>query len=345
MKRSVGIMVLTVIVAIVLSACSQAPARQAAAPQSTGPQTIRFSEVIHSVFYAPQYVAMSQKFFEEEGLILDTSTSQGSDKGVAALLAGTADIALVGPEAAVFIQNQETPNKVKIFSQLTAKDGSFLMSRQPMDKFSWDNLKGKTVVGWRPGSMPQMVMDYTLRQNGMKPGEDVEVITNLAAPAMAGAFQSGKGDFIQLFEPVVSTLEREKAGYTVISMGEAAGNFPYTVYMATEKFIEEQPDLVARYTRAIYKGMLWVEGHSAADVARAVQPYFEETPLELLEAAIDRYKKQGTWSPIPVPDAAQMERLQDIMVSGGVLTADGRVAYEQIVVPEFARQAMEQVKR
>lgn len=315
------------------------PAKEPEKPKE--PTVVRFSEVIHSIFYTPQYVAMGLDFFGEEGLTLDTSTAQGSDRGVAALLAGIADVALVGPEAAIFLQNQESPTKVKIFAQLTAKDGSFLVSRQKVDSFQWSDMKGKTIIGWRPGSMPQMVMNKMLQDNGVT---DANVITNLAAPAMAGAFQSGQGDFIQLFEPTVALLEKENAGHFVLSMGEAAGPFPYTVYMATDEFIAKRPDVVQAYTRAIYRGMLWTQSHSAAEVAQVIQPFFAETPMELLEASVARYKNQDTWAPTPVLDPAQLELLQDVMVLGGVLEPAKRVKYSDVVLTNFAEQAMQEVK-
>ncbi|MDG0808011.1 ABC transporter substrate-binding protein [Cohnella rhizosphaerae] len=188
--------------------------------------TIKFSEVIRSIFYAPYYAAISQGYFEEEGLKLDMNTAQGSDKGAAALIAGTADISLVGPETAIYIYNQQGDKKLKVFYQLTMKDGSFLLSRSSVDAFDWHALAGKKIIGWRPGSAPQMVMASTLKAQG---AEGTNVVTNIAAPAMAGAFASGQGDYIQLFEPVASTLIAEGKAYYAASLGETFGDFPRDV--------------------------------------------------------------------------------------------------------------------
>jgi NitT/TauT family transport system substrate-binding protein len=306
---------------------------------------VRFSEVIRSIFYAPQYVAITQGFFKDEGLEVDLSTAQGSDKATAALLSGQADVALVGPETAIYIHNQEGPTKVKIFAQLTAKDGSFLMARNALPNFKWTDLKGKTVVSWRPGSMPDLVIRWVLKQHGLNPETDVNLIRNLQIPAMVGAFRSGAGDFVTLFEPTVSMLETEANAAVLLSVGEAAGPFPYTVFSATEKYMQANPEVIEKWVRAMYRAMLWVQERPDAEVARALAPYFDGTPAERLAASVARYKKIGAWHPVPLPDAKQIERLQDIMVYGGVLEAGKRVRYEDIVVPKYSEAAMRSVKR
>jgi len=337
-SRKWSLVVLAGTLTMLLAACGAAPA-----PAKT--TKVRFSEVIHSVFYAPQYVAESKGFFKDEGLEIDTSTAQGSDKGMAAILAGTADVALVGPETNVFLFNQEGgAGKVKIFTQLTAADGSFLLSRQPTQNFQWSQLKGKKIIGWRPGSMPEMVLEYLLRKNGLKPGTDVTVVTNLAPPAMAGAFSSAQGDYITLYEPTVAQLEKAKQGYSFLSLGEAAGPFPETVYLASSQFIKEHADLVQRYTNAIYKAQLWMQKASDAEVAQAMQGAFKETDIADLTTAVGRYRKANVWRPTPVPNPADIERLQDVMVDGGVLTRDKRVKYTDIIDDTFAKKTMETIK-
>lgn len=305
---------------------------------------VRFSEVIHSLFYAPQYVAQAKGFFAEEGIELDTSTAQGSDKGTAALLAGTADIALVGPETTVFVHTQDTPNKVKMFAQLTAKDGSFLMARKAAPNFKWEETKSRTIIGWRTGSMPQMVANAVLLKTGLTPGKDVNYVTNLAAPAMAGAFQSGQGEYIQVYEPVVSQLEKAGTAYVVSSMGLAYGPVPFTGYVATDKYIQENGDLVQRYTNAVYRALLYVQKTDAALVAKEIAQYFEGTDVDLIESAIKRYKAQETWKPTPVMEAKDFDKLQELMVQGGVLEANKKAPFDKIVVNTYAEKAVKSVK-
>lgn len=321
-----GVVVLVALVMMLTAACAQETGED---PELVESVTVRYSEVIRSIFYAPHYIAMEKGFFEEEGIILDMNTAQGSDKGAAALLAGTADISLVGPETAIYIYNQEGDEKIKIFHQLTMKDGSFLLSRAKMDAFEWSALSGKKVIGWRPGSAPQMVMNSTLIQEGVS---DAEVVTNVAAPAMAGAFTSGQGDFIQLYEPVASTLEKEGVAHFVASMGEAFGEFPETSYVATGSFIAENPEVIQRFVNAVAKGNEWLSAASDAEIAAALSPYFEGTSDDLIISSINRYKAQDTWPANPELTPEAFEKLQSVLIENGVLKEAEKIANMNDVV-------------
>ncbi|WP_027086457.1 ABC transporter substrate-binding protein [Cohnella panacarvi] len=315
--RKTASLALTAIMIVVLAACGGNNDNRS---EQT---TVKFSEVIRSIFYAPHYIAMSQGFFEEEGIALDLNTAQGSDKGAAALLAGTADISLVGPETAIYIHNQKGDKTLKIFYQLTMKDGSFLLSREPADDFQWSDLAGKTVIGWRPGSSPQMVLNSTLLKEGVK---DVNVVTNIASPAIAGAFTSGQGDYIQLFEPVASTLILEGKAYYAASMGEAYGDYPETSYVATSDYIKNHPDVIQRFSNAVAKGAAWLQTASDDDIAKALAPFFEGTSNELIIRSVNRYKEQGTWTTDPVMTKDQFDSLQAVLIENGVLKAEDKVS-------------------
>ncbi len=291
--------------------------------------TVKFSEVIRSIFYAPHYVAMSKGFFEEQGLNVDMNTAQGSDKGAAALIAGTADISMVGPETSIYIYNQKGDKILRVFHQLTSKDGSFLLSREKLEDFKWSDVEGKTIIGWRPGSAPQMVMNSTLIKEQVK---DAEVITNIAAPAMAGAFTSGQGDFIQLFEPVASTLVKEGKAFYAASLGEAFGPFPETSYVATSDFIEDNPEIVQKFSNAVAEGAQWLTTASNDEIAEALMPFFEGTPEDLIIQSIERYKSQDTWPMNPEMTQAQFDTLQNVLVENGVLKAEEKVANMEEVV-------------
>ncbi|MFC4307040.1 ABC transporter substrate-binding protein [Cohnella boryungensis] len=297
---------------------------------------VKFSEVIRSIFYAPHYVAMSQGFFKDEGLDVDMNTAQGSDKGAAALLAGTADISMGGPETTIYIHNQKGEKTLKVFHQLTAKDGSFLLSREKLDDFKWSDLEGKTVIGWRPGSAPQMVMNSTLIKEGVK---DVNVITNIASPAMAGAFTSGQGDFIQLFEPIASTLVREGKAYYAASLGEAFGPFPETSYVATSDYIKKNPEVIQRFVNAVAQGAKWLNAASDEEIATALAPFFEGTSKELILQSVERYKSQDTWPTNPELTREQFDTLQNVLIENGVLKAEERIAnMDDVVDMSFVRQ-------
>jgi len=323
------------LVATVLAGCGRGTT------QPNDKVTVRFTEVIHSIFYAPQYVAQAKGFFEEEGLEVVASTAQGSDRGVAALLAGTADIAMVGPETTVFVYNQDSPVKVKLFAQLTARDGSFLLAREkPEGEFAWTDVKGKSIIGWRPGSMPQLVAEAILRRHGLDPDNGLEYIDNLAATAMVGAFLSGQGDYIQVFEPSVSQLVQEGHAYLVSYLGADYGPMPYTGFVATDRFIAENPDVIQRYTNAIYRAIRYVYETDPKVVAEEVAQFFEGTDVDLLAASIQRYRDEGGWVQTPVMNPADYDALQDLMIEGGVLEPHQRAPFDAIATNQFAQEAV-----
>ncbi|CAM3651999.1 ABC transporter substrate-binding protein [Cohnella lubricantis] len=283
---------------------------------------VRFSEVIRSIFYAPHYVAMSQGFFAKQGLEIDMNTSQGSDKGAAALLAGTGDVSLIGPETAIYIYNQKGEKTLKVFYQLTMKDGSFLLSREPVESFEWSDLAGKKVIGWRPGSSPQMVMASMLKQEQV---EGTEVVTNIAATAMTGAFTSGQGDYIQQFEPVASTLIQEGQAYYAASLADF-GEYPETGYVATSDYIAEHPDVIQKFVNAVAEGTEWLNTASDDEIVQALKPFFEGTPDDLILQSIKRYQEQNTWPASPVLTAESLETLQNVLIENGVLKSEEKLS-------------------
>ncbi|BBI35361.1 ABC transporter substrate-binding protein [Cohnella abietis] len=322
--RKISLVLLATMLVIVVAACGKNSNKE-----SVPLTKVKFSEVIRSIFYAPHYIAMSKGFFKEQGLDVDMNTAQGSDKGAAALIAGTADISLVGPETSIYIYNQKGDKTLKVFHQLTSKDGSFLLSREKLDNFKWSDLQGKTIIGWRPGSAPQMVLNSTLLKEQAK---DVKVVTNIAAPAMAGAFASGQGDFIQLFEPVASTLVKEGKAYFAASLGEAFGPFPETSYVATSDFIRKNPQTIQKFTTAVAEGARWLSTASKDEITQALKPFFEGTPEDIIIQSVERYKSQGTWSTDPQLTKEQFDILQNVLVENGVLKADEKIASMDDVV-------------
>ena len=182
-------------------------------------QTIQLNEVTRSVFYAPQYIAISNGFFEDEGLKLEITTGQGADKVMTAILAGQSDIGLCGPEAAIYVYNEGKEDYIEVFAQLTQKDGSFLVSKNPTDNFSWNDLKGKTVIPGRKGGVPYMTLEYVLKKNGINPSTDLILDDSIKFDLMAGAFTGGNADYVTLFEPTASMTEDAGKGYVVASVG------------------------------------------------------------------------------------------------------------------------------
>ena len=324
MKRIILLLSVLLCLALILAGCGK----------SDGELTkVRLSEVTHSIFYAPQYVALTQGFFEEEGLEIELINSQGADKVMTAVLSGQADIGFAGPEACVYVYNEGREDYGVVFAQLTNGDGTFLMGRKPEPDFKWSDLKGKTVIGGRKGGMPAIVLQYVLEKNGLKVGKDVFIDTTMQFAAMPGAFMGGQGDYVILFEPTASTMEKEGKGYIVASLGEESGEVPYTAYFARKSTIENNPELIAKFTRAIYKGQQWVANHSPEEIAQAIKPHFLDEPDEILVSAVKRYKDQNTWKKDPLMLESDFYLLQEIIKAAGEL--DKIAPYEKVVTTEF----------
>lgn len=331
MYRRVGLLSLAVVVCLLLLV-------PAAAWAAGDLQVVRLSEVVRSIFYAPQYAALAEGFFEEEGLSISLSTAWGADKGAAALISGSVDIGFFGPEAAVYIYNQGARDHIVGFAQLTTMDGSFFMKRGESEEFDWEEVRGKTIVGARPGGVPEMVLEWVLRQHGITPFVDVDIITNLAFAAAPGAFQAGLGDYIAQFEPSMTQLEMAGAGKIVASMGIEGGPITYTLYHARKDYIEKNRDVLVRFTRALYKGMKWVEEHSPEETAKVIEGFFPDTDLEVITKIVERYKEQGTWNPTPVISEEGFEHLQTVMESSGELVK--RVAFDALMDNSIALEAL-----
>ncbi|MGE0628063.1 MAG: ABC transporter substrate-binding protein [Hyphomicrobiaceae bacterium] len=307
---------------------------------------VKYAEVVRSIFYLPSYVALSNGYFKEQGLDVDMTTAWGGDKGTAMLLSGRADIVLQGPETAVYIENGASPEKTKMFAAITATDGLFLVSRQKMtmDQFKWDMVKGKTVMGWRPGSTPGLFLEFALKKHGIDPKKDIDHVTNLAIPARVGAWISNKASFAVFFEPDAARLEREGLAYPVASVGKETGDIDYTVFMATDSYIKKNPKVVQAWTNAIYKAQKWVQTASAQDAAKAVAKWFPKVPIEDLATSIERYRKFGIFKTDPTTLPKAISDLQDILIEGGVLQKEKKVAYDRIVTTTFSEAAKKNVK-
>jgi NitT/TauT family transport system substrate-binding protein len=298
---------------------------------------VRLSEVIHSVFYAPQYIALHKGFFEKAGLEVTMNNAWGADKGAAALLGGTADVGLFGPEQAVYSGQQGAKDPIVAFAQCTQKDGSFLVGRKPEPNFKWSELKGTTIIGGRKGGVPEMNLEYQLRHSGVEPFKDVEIIQNIQLSATAAAFAQGTGDYVQVWEPSPTILEREGQGYVVAPLADS-GLVPYTVFHALKSTIDKNPEMIQRFTDAIYEAQKWVYNNDAKTVAEVLAPEFPDITMEDLIKVVQRYKDLEIWAHTPVFTESNYNRLVTIMKEAGELTAD--VPYKQVVTTEFADKSV-----
>lgn len=306
--------------------------------ETTELTTIQLNEVTRSVFYAPQYVAIANGYFEDEGLNIEITTGQGADKVMTAVLAGQSDIGFAGPEAAIYVYNEGKEDYIEVFAQMTKRDGSFLVSRKQNDNFKWTDLKGATIIPGRKGGVPYMTFEYVLKQNGIDTKKDVVLDDSIKFDLMAGAFAGGNADYVTLFEPTASMTQAQEKGYVVASVGEAAGEIPYTAYFAKKSYIEKNPEIIQGFTNATYKGLQWVKEHTAKEVAEVIQSFFPDTDLEMLANSVQSYKDIDAWNETPVLKEEAFDRLQTVMNEAGEL--DTKAPYEKIVNNKFAENSI-----
>ena len=283
------------------------------------------------------YVAIQEGYFEEEGIKLTLVTGFGADKTMTAVLTGEADIGFMGSESTIYTYAGGTEDYVVNFAQLTQRAGNFLVSREPLEDFTWDMIKGKDVLGGRAGGMPEMVFEYILTKNGIDPKTEVDIDQSIDFGSTAAAFSGGAGDFTVEFEPHATALEEKGEGYVVASLGEDSGYVPYTSFSAKKSYLENNKDVVMAFTRALQKGMEYVQSHSPEEIAKVIAPQFAETDLETLTTIVKRYYEQDTWKENLIFEKDAFDLLQNILDDAGVLKE--RVPYDDLVTREFAEEA------
>lgn len=303
------------------------------------PVQVTLNEVAHSIFYAPQYVAIENGYFAEEGIDLTLVTGFGADKVMTAVISGEADIGFMGAEASIYAYQEGANNPVINFAQLTQRAGNFLVAREEMPDFQWEDLKGAKVLGGRKGGMPEMVFEYILKQHGINPEKDLGIDQSIDFGSTAAAFSGGQGDFSVEFEPAATALEQEGAGYVVASLGVESGYVPYTSYSAKSSYIRDNPEILQKFTNALQKGMDFVQTHSPEEIAAVIAPQFTETDAETLTAIVTRYYEQDTWKENLIFHEESFELLQDILEDAGELKE--RTEYAALVNTGFAEKAAE----
>ena len=333
-KKMLIVITIVVIVAVVIAIATTIQKNN----KKEDLKTIKVNEVTRSVFYAPQYVAINNGYFKENGIDIELTTGQGADAVMTAVLANQCDIGFAGPEASIYVYNEGKEDHTQVFAQMTKKDGSFLVARSQTENFSWQDLKGKMVIPGRKGGVPYMTLEYVLKKNGIDPQKDTTLDDSIKFDLMAGAFASGDADYVTLFEPTASMTQKQKKGYIVASVGEAAGEIPYTAYFTKKSYIESNEETIQKFTNSIYKGQQWVKEHSSKEIAEAIQSFFPDTDIEMLEAAIQSYKNIDAWNDNPVLKEEVFNRLEDVMTMAGELKE--KAPYEKIVNNKYAQQAI-----
>ena len=331
MKKILSFALAAILVLSCLTACGTG--------ENSNLTKVTLSEVAHSIFYAPMYVAIEEGYFKEEGIDLELVTAFGADKVTTAVISGEADIAFMGSESTIYIYNQNADDYLVNFAQLTQRAGNFLVAREPMNNFKWSDLKGSDVLGGRKGGMPQMVFEYVLKKHGIDPEKDLKIDQSIDFGSTAAAFSGGKGEYTVEFEPSATALETEGVGYVVASLGEASGYVPYTAFSAKNSFMEQNPEIIQSFTNALQKGMDYVNSHTPEEIALAIQPQFAETELSQITTIVKRYYDQDTWKENLIFEQDAFDLLQNILMEAGEL--EQFVPYEQLVVKTYAEAALQ----
>ena len=327
MKNKLGLFLTILITPMILTSCNNE-------------NKITVAEVTRSIFYAPMYVALNEGYFEDEGLDVDLITTPGSDKTMAALLSKEAQIGLMGPETTIYVYNNGQKDYGINFAQLTQKDGSFLVSREYYEygKFDFDKLIGASIIGGRKGGMPEMILEYVLKQKGYEVSnsdENAEIFirTDVNFDVMAGAFASGNDDFVTLFEPSATEMENLNEGYIVESIGEHCGNIPYTCFISLQSYMKDNETQLKKFTTAIKKGVEFVHTHTPLEIANLIVDSFPSTDVSTIEKVVARYKLIDAWTSDLLLTREGFEKLQDVLKEAGELT--NKVDYETLVTTKY----------
>ena len=304
--------------------------------KGSGKNTIRINEVTHSVFYAPLYLAIENGYFEDEGVEITLTNGGGADNSMTALLSGTADVGLMGPETVIYVYNQNKADYPKVFGQLTQKDGAFLVSRNPEPDFEWTDLKGKEILAGRKGGVPAMTFEYILNELSMFNGEDFTLNFDVQFNLMTSAFLGGTADYCTVFEPTASEYQANGQWHIVASVGEQGGEIPYTSFIALSSYIQNNRELLTSFMKAIKKAHEFMATHTEYEVAEAIIKQFPSTTINSMETSIKSYKSIDAWKTNLQASEQSFIRLQNIMENAGELSS--RVPFNNIVDNSIARE-------
>lgn len=305
---------------------------------------IRLTEVTHSIFYAPLYIAINNGYFEDEGLEIELSNGGGADACMTAILSGSADIGLFGPEATIYVKDGGAQDNAVIFGQLTKRDGSFLVSKTPTNNFSWNDLVGKTVIGGRAGGVPALTLEYTMKNNYLNPGPElnetynVKLRTDVAFNLTAPTFTETDADYCTLFEPVASQLVNEGKGYIVASIGQYSGEIPYTAFSAKKSYLTGNPQRAEKFLKAVMRGYQYLTTANIDDVVESIYPSFNTTDKAVIKSSLQRYIDIDAWMDTPVMKESAYNTLHSIIKNAGLINND--VAFNSVVDNSYAQNML-----
>ena len=274
---------------------------------------VSVGQVAPSLLYLPLYIAAEEKFFEQENLQVQVETTGSRDKAVEALLSEKTPVLLDNPETLLYLKQQGNPNDLVYFAQTAAATGCFLLARDNKKPFAWQNLKNKVIIGYKDGELPEVVFEYILKNNGLKPHQNVNIIKNLPYQAARGVFKAGTGHYILAVEPLVSQLEKENAAVVAAAIEPSAGPLLTAACITSRDYLASCRETCLKLARALYAGQKWLDEHSPEEIAAVAARYFPQDESVLLRA-VSRFKTLGLWTPTPLVDRDGLMRLQEIML-------------------------------
>lgn len=305
-------------------------------------KTIRVNQVTNSIFYAPLYVAINNGYFEDEGYKVDLTTAEGSNTTNVALMTGSADIGLMGPEQNVYSYVNGDQNYPVVFGQLTKRDGSFLISRTEEPNFDWSNLAGKHIIAGRKGGSPAMSLQYALELNGYDIETDLNFDTSIAFASIGGTFMSGVGDYMTMFEPAASEFVKTGGGYIVAAVGEESGEIPFTCFSANKDYINNNPEVIIAFLKAIQRGLNYIYTADINDVVDSLAPSFSGSSKESIKVGMQNYIAADAWNANPMMTEDSFNRLLDMLTRAGELSQTAVAHYNKIINNNFGQFVMNQ---
>lgn len=305
------------------------------------PDIVKVVETERSLLALPHYIALTQGFYREQELQVVTSLLKEPDNGEVTLQ-DQGDVLLGNLSQALFTRPLGTGADLVAFAGLARKDGSFLLGREDIQTFSWDQVKKKSILGDAPDTQSNIILEEALKQNKLALQHQVIIIQNLPPNLKEGAFQSGVGHFVQMSDPLATMTEQNGFGKIAVFLGSAVGPVPSLALMAQESYLKEHSQECQKLVNGLCKGLLWLNYHSPVEAARVVAPYFPDLDAQTLKEVIERYKKLGLWDKSPVIPQEDYENLQSYVRRAGELT--NPVDYKDGVNTKFAKKAERMVE-
>ena len=297
---------------------------------------VSVGQVAPSLLYLPLYAAVDEGFFEQENLRVNIETAGSRESALQDVLSKKTPILFDYPETLLYQIQQGNAGNLVCFAQTAAATGSFLLARDNKKPFAWQDLKNKVIIGDKDGELPEMVLEYILRNNDLKPHQNVSIIQNLPYRAAGGVFQAGTGHYILAAEPLASQLEKENAAVIVASIEPSAGPLVSAACITSRDYLAAHRETCLQFTRALYAGQKWLDEHAPEEITALAVKYFPQAESTLLRA-VSRYKTLGIWTQTPLVDQDGFERLQEIMLYEKELNE--QIPPEQVIDNSIAAEA------